>query len=137
MSNYLDNQFLTYSPCTLTSTAHLKVKITSERGSTNWLNIDPTAAREIEEAIEGAYKRREALANPTAAHVHQRVRNLSTGAQVIEIDSTTGRTAYDIITNTDVGTFKLYDQSGHLIKSAQHMDMIEAAAIQHHINKHA
>lgn len=55
--NYLDAQFMRYSPCTLASLESIKVKIHSERADTNWLNIDAQAAREIETAIEGAYSR--------------------------------------------------------------------------------
>lgn len=60
MSSYLDNEFLTYAPVTMESVGIIRVKITSDRGQTKWLNVDPTAAREIETAIEGSYTRREA-----------------------------------------------------------------------------
>ncbi len=55
--NYLDNQFMNYAPVRLESLQPVKVKLSSDRGATNWLNIDATAARAIEEAIEGSYKR--------------------------------------------------------------------------------
>lgn len=58
MSSYLDNEFLTYAPVTMESIGIIRVKITSDRGQTKWLNVDPTAAREIETAIENSYTRR-------------------------------------------------------------------------------
>lgn len=57
-NEYLTAQFLDFAPCSLDSTEFMRVKLTSDSGQTNWLNIDAQAARDIEAAIERSYQRK-------------------------------------------------------------------------------
>lgn len=51
-TEYFTSQFLGYAPLTLEQCGQIRIKLTSEKGATNWLNLSPQQARDIEAIID-------------------------------------------------------------------------------------
>lgn len=49
--NYIERQLTGFAPLPLPRCGQIRIKLNSERGSTNWLNITPETAARIEEAL--------------------------------------------------------------------------------------
>jgi len=48
---YLNAQFMRYAPLPVEEYDQIRIKIRSERGESNWLNITPDQVREIESIL--------------------------------------------------------------------------------------